>query len=1756
MKFPKKTAASVMSLSLLLGNTSLLEYGVNSKIIYAQDNSESTLSNVAKHEEHKFSNDEKVKVIVKLKEDAVDVNKLKTAEGRKEREESTKDAREKALKEIKSKGIKYEKLFEYDLLMNGFALETKYEDAKKIQALDFVESVELSVAYDKPELPEGAEAATTSSTTEEGYGKAIDSSNIINIQGLWDKGYKGQGKVVAVIDSGLDPNHEVLRLSDVNAAKYKNQSDIDKVKKEAGIDYGKWYSDKVPFAFNYNDWNNNIKQEATFKSHGMHVAGTAVGNPEHKGPNGQFISGVAPEAQLIFMRVFSETKDSGTESYIYAKALEDAVKLGADTINMSLGSPSGSVVEIGEGISSAISLAKAAGVNVVVAAGNNAYFSKGYGSATPKAANPDYGVVGSPSSAGDAISVANISNSVLNKEIVKVPELKDNADFNNGKLQILSNSKLFDKKDYQYEFVKTGTEKDYEGKDLTGKVALIQRGGSSFEDKVKVAKSKGAVGVLIFFNQGEEIFNLTLNGQDKDFPVAVTDYKSGHELTENNYTLSFTGEWEIVPNANDGLMAGSTSWGMTVDGYLKPDITAPGNDVLSSYNDNRYGLNSGTSMASPHVAGALTLIKQVLNERFPNLSGDELQKLAKHLVMSTANPNFNGTTSAYTSPRRQGAGVLDAYKAAYGDLYVTGENDYGSVSLGNVADKFSFKVVLHNLSDKDQELQYATYLNTDDYYDESAGADWKGYLSLNPRQLSASKWTPVTVPAKGQKEVEITVDASSFADELTKVFTNGYYLEGFVVFYDNNGQKASIPYVGFRGEFENVPVMEKPIYEMKSGEKPVYEYGYDADVKNWNELDEIDATSIFTEYKVNGKNTGVLAGAYVDPITGNRFYGEAIAFSPNGDGNYDRIGGRGVFLRAFENMKVSVYAKDDVNQENPLYEKGNAQGNKNYFNNTSKKGTSLPFSNWDGTDKDGNPLPDGEYQYVLSYSPVVSGAKMQKTTFKVVIDRKAPKITGANGGVYDEATRTFTLYPVIEDGSGIFYKKLSYGDTIIKPNADGTYTIPEGVELKDITYEVNDMAHNTDKITLSNVANNGRGSVEVNVTDKDGKGNNSRRLRYKITNEKGEVVGDDFTKNKKTYKALDFGKYKLQVVLSDEDFRVLSPKEVDFEITKENPTKEIEFRVEEIEKNMLEISFDKKVPAGTKVYAVDKNGKKTLLPTSLYGKNAFQKRLENGTYTIQIETPEGYTPAENNFTVEVKNGHNNKQVVLNIEPKVATVPTTENSKVEGSVTFGESNLLNSYRLVVKEPTEEQKEAIKQKLIDGGIDITKYDLEYFDIYVADKDGKEVKLEGNREVVLNLAKAPAKFFHEKDGELVSATNPKYADGKFTFTIDSFSNFVALTDKNEEPAKPTVNKAALEALVEADKNIDDNAAYQKATVDAKARYNTAIEMAKRVLNNEETTQEEIDRAVQTVNEAKAALGSDTKPNEEKPTVDKSKLISELAASENVQATAKYKNADKDKKENFTNTIKEATAVLDKADATAEEVQNSFEKLTKATAELNGKDAQGGDQTSAQVRPEVTPGNNNSNNNNQGGNQVQPGNNGSNNQNNQGNTANPSVTPGNNNNNAGNGGAQPTRVNKKELLSQLNNYTKVVDKAPYNRASDEEKQTYLDAIKVAQDLLASEYATQEEVDKALANLKKSEEAVTKKNVKDKVKDLLGVGDVDKDDPSTLDEPKDSKKLDGNVTKSKGSLSKTGLTNTSTVVAGLVVLGLAVVLVRRKVRK
>ena len=140
--------------------------------------------------------------------------------------------------------------------------------------------------------------------------------------------------------------------------------------------------------------------------------------------------------------------------------------------------------------------------------------------------------------------------------------------------------------------------------------------------------------------------------------------------------LSLTILWPTVHLQKQTNCLISQAGGVTTDGQLKPDVTAPGGNIFSSLNDNTYGDMSGTSMASPHVAGVAALVKEYLVKHHPELTPEQVSATVKALIMSTAKPHVNKETGVYTSPRQQGAGVVDTAAAVSTDLYVTGENNY------------------------------------------------------------------------------------------------------------------------------------------------------------------------------------------------------------------------------------------------------------------------------------------------------------------------------------------------------------------------------------------------------------------------------------------------------------------------------------------------------------------------------------------------------------------------------------------------------------------------------------------------------------------------------------------------------------------------------------------------------------------------------------------------------------------------------------------------------------------------------------------------------------------------------------------------------------------------------------------------------------------------------------------------------------------------------------------------------------------------
>ena len=133
---------------------------------------------------------------------------------------------------------------------------------------------------------------------------------------------------------------------------------------------------------------------------------------------------------------------------------------------------------------------------------------------------------------------------------------------------------------------------------------------------------------------------------------------------------AITGAAETSGLGEDSDMASFTSWGPLPDFTLKPDVSAPGNNVISLANDDGYTTMSGTSMAGPFIAGAAALVKQRLQQTNPELKGADLVAAVKALLMNTADPQIQQGFSTIVSPRRQGAGQINVGAATKAPVYI------------------------------------------------------------------------------------------------------------------------------------------------------------------------------------------------------------------------------------------------------------------------------------------------------------------------------------------------------------------------------------------------------------------------------------------------------------------------------------------------------------------------------------------------------------------------------------------------------------------------------------------------------------------------------------------------------------------------------------------------------------------------------------------------------------------------------------------------------------------------------------------------------------------------------------------------------------------------------------------------------------------------------------------------------------------------------------------------------------------------------
>ncbi|MBR2651010.1 MAG: leucine-rich repeat protein [Clostridia bacterium] len=723
----------------------------------------------------------------------------------------------------------------YDTLFDGFEITVKAKDFVKVcETLGDDVNVIVGEVYN-----------TAETQLVENNVNAFD-TGIFDTTGF---GYDGTGIVVAVLDTGLDYYHTAFSMDFFTAPESEwalTFEDIESVISEtvaAGIQPGLTASDvyisgKVPFGFDYADNDSDIFPINS--EHGTHVSGIILGHDET-------ITGVAPNAQLVNMKIFSDLEQSARSAWILS-ALEDCVTLGVDVINMSLGTSCGfSRVGDKEAISGVYDDIRDRGISLVVAASND--YNSSYGSEKngnlPLTSNPDSATVGSPSTYKGAISVASIegvktSYLLYGERIIYFNESNDRAAEEKDFVKDLLGDALTE---YEFDYVTipgTGIEADYTGLDVKDKIALIRRGSNTFEDKANMAQKMGAAGAIIYNNVSGDI-KMTVG--EATIAVCSISQDDGEALAAHA-----TGKIKVSYSQEAGpFMSDFSSWGPTPDLNIKPEITAHGGSILSAVPGQDYDRLSGTSMAAPNMAGVTALLRQYVEATFPEHMKDTPAKVTAavyRLLMSTADITYNKNGNPY-SIRKQGAGLANIQNSAKTTAYIL---TYDRLD-GSVMDKSKIELG----DDPEKKGVYELVFTIDNFgksavsYDVSAIVMTEGVSETFTNQGettvtematlleganvavtkvsgegSSQNGSNVSVEAGKQATVTVTITLSEENKKyLNDSFENGMYVEGFVTLKaatETTAVDLNVPYLAFYGDWTEAPLFDIDYYETNKDE--------------------------------------------------------------------------------------------------------------------------------------------------------------------------------------------------------------------------------------------------------------------------------------------------------------------------------------------------------------------------------------------------------------------------------------------------------------------------------------------------------------------------------------------------------------------------------------------------------------------------------------------------------------------------------------------------------------------------------------------------------------------------------------------------------------------------------------------------------------------------------------------------------------------------------------------------------------------------
>ena len=712
---------------------------------------------------------------------------------------------------------------EYDNALVGFALRAPAGSLDAIRASSGVRAAFLEREGHVSDVAAMDAEGGTRASQAEGQDPANLSAQLMMRTDQVTQ--KGEGKVIAVIDTGVDMTHPAFTgaMPD-NVALSEDQVQALVPHLGAGKS-GQYMSEKFPFAYDYADDDvDAAPREGGSGFHGTHVAGIAAGNADK-------IVGTAPDAQIIVGKVTRSEDDALLDSALLA-ALDDMVVLRPDVINLSLGWTAGMDNEDDSVYDTVYKKLQEEGITVNAAAGNA--FSTGYGNNSgkglPYASDPDTSVMDEPATYPSVVAVGSVENALIRNAFTAA-----GMDIGYQRSRGMNGEKVAYFSDLPagtYEYVDAGfaSEEDVAAlkekfpNGLSGKIALVSRGKMTYQKKVENLYDLHPAGVLVYNNVSVGsliIMNLTT----QDVPAAFISQADGQAmLAASDHHLTIA-EGQVLPQSTTYEASEFSSWGVSPDLRLKPEIAAPGGNVFSAIPNGAYEQTSGTSMATPQMAGISAIVLQRVQSDplFASMSARDKADVVQNLIMGTARPLTDAaqTSGALYSPRKQGAGLVDALAATTSSVYPTvagaAEPSRPKADLGDGTTGWHFDVTLHNLGAAPATYELSSQALSeivDGGFFTEHSSDWRGRgveVTYSGAASASAEGATVTVPALGEATVGVDVmPGSEFASYVADNTPNGTFLDGFVRFASKtDGQPdLAVPYLGFYGDWGKAPIFD------------------------------------------------------------------------------------------------------------------------------------------------------------------------------------------------------------------------------------------------------------------------------------------------------------------------------------------------------------------------------------------------------------------------------------------------------------------------------------------------------------------------------------------------------------------------------------------------------------------------------------------------------------------------------------------------------------------------------------------------------------------------------------------------------------------------------------------------------------------------------------------------------------------------------------------------------------------------------------